>query len=96
MSEFYEIPLAGRQISEYSQRQVDDFFSAIALIPENYLQDICDGFNRDYRVPDRDAKQLLEVYAIARNLREDRYFKNLEVMRTRLLVTGKPIIVNKK
>ena len=89
------IPLAKPRLYEPSLTEVGEFFSRLIMIPDDYLQDIVDGFNRQYRSADKEAKLLLSDYINHRINRNDVYFKTIQDIQDRLL-KGKPIILIKK
>ena len=89
------IPLAKPRLYEPNPTEVGEFFSQLIMIPDNYLQDIVDGYNRQYRSADKEAKLLLIDYINNRLSRNDVYFKTISDIQDRLL-KGKPIILIKK
>ena len=89
------IPLSKPRLREPDQSEIGEFYNKLIMIPEEYLQDIVDGFNKDYRVADKEAKGLLVDYITHRNSRNDIYFKAITDIQDRLL-KGKPIILVKK
>ena len=89
------IPLAKPRLYEPNPTEVGEFFSQLIMIPDNYLQDIVDGYNRQYRNADKEAKLLLIDYINNRLSRNDVYFKTISDIQDRLL-KGKPIILIKK
>ena len=89
------IPLAKPRLHEPNPIEVGEFFSQLIMIPDDYLQDIVDGYNREYRSADKEAKLLLIDYINNRLSRNDVYFKTISDIQDRLL-KGKPIILIKK
>ena len=89
------IPLAKPRLHEPNLSEVGEFFSQLIMIPDDYLQDIVDGYNRQYRSADKEAKLLLIDYINNRLSRNDVYFKTISDIQDRLL-KGKPIILIKK
>ena len=89
------IPLAKPRLYEPNPTEVGEFFSQLIMIPDEYLQDIVDGYNRQYRSADKEAKLLLIDYINNRISRNDVYFKTISDIQDRLL-KGKPIILIKK
>ena len=89
------IPLAKPRLYEPNPTEVGEFFSQLIMIPDDYLQDIVDGYNRQYRSADKEAKLLLIDYINNRLSRNDVYFKTISDIQDRLL-KGKPIISIKK
>lgn len=89
------IPLAKPRLYEPNPTEVGEFFSQLIMIPDEYLQDIVDGYNRQYRSADKEAKLLLIDYINNRLSRNDVYFKTISDIQDRLL-KGKPIILIKK
>lgn len=91
----YNIPLSKPRLHEPSLTEVGELFSQLIMIPDDYLQDIVDGFNHQYRIADKEAKFLLSDYINHRISRNDVYFKTIQDIQERLL-KGKPIILVKK
>lgn len=89
------IPLAKPRLYEPNPTEVGEFFSQLIMIPDEYLQDIVDGYNRQYRSADKEAKLLLIDYINNRLSRNDVYFKTISDIQDRLL-KGKSIILIKK
>lgn len=89
------IPLSRPRLHDPSKAEVNEFNNKIAMIHDDYLQNIVDGYSKAYRVSDKEAKELLQAYISNRKSRNDIYFETFDKIQSRLF-SGKPIILIKK
>lgn len=90
----YNIPLSNGTPFEPSKAIIDRFFISLSQIPAYYLNDIISGYNRDYKVVDKESAELLKSFVDNRNERNDKYFGTVDLIIDRI-ASKKPLLEKK-